>query len=191
MQRYHSRGVFDGAQQTPGMEHRWERLKDWLEANAPAVTEALRPAATEAELDRAEADIGLTFPPSVRESYRVHDGQTTDSWGLFDGWRLLPLDDIVVEWQNQREIERRYEFGDWDPQTAIPLMEDGGGNFLYVEHAPDRMETPVIEWWHEQPTRDVQAASFAAYIEAFLEALEAGAYVYLQKDGALVHEDDL
>lgn len=173
------------------MERRWARLGEWLETNAPELTAVLRPSATDGEIDEAEAQIGLEFPPSVRASYRIHDGQEGGTFGLFGGWRFLPLTEVVTEWENQREIERTFEFGTWDPSTAIPIMDDGGGNFLYVEHAPDGSETPVIEWWHEQPTRNVQADSFAAYLDAFLDALDAGAYVYLEADGALVHEDDL
>lgn len=173
------------------MKDRWDRVREWLETNAPDLKSLLRPGATDAELSKTEATLGLDFPPSVRESYRVHDGQEPGTFGLFGGWRLLPLTDVLREWEKQREIERDFEFDQWDPKTAIPIMDDGGGNFLYVEHAPDGSETPVIEWWHENPTRDVKAPSFEAYLDAFLDALDAGEYLYLEDDGALVHEDDL
>ncbi|AFO57637.1 SMI1/KNR4 family protein [Natrinema sp. J7-2] len=173
------------------MEERWDRVREWLETNAPDLTDVLRPGATDADISRAESGVGLAFPPSVRESYRIHNGQEPGTFGLFGGWQLLPLTDVVREWEKQREIERDFEFGHWDPDAAIPIIADGGGNFLYVEHAPDGAETPVIEWWHEDPTRDVQASSFAAYLDAFLDALEASEYVYLEDDAALVHEDDL
>lgn len=173
------------------MKDRWDRVREWLDTNAPELTTVLRPGATDAEISQAESAIGLEFPPSVRDTYRIHDGQTDDSFGLVGYWRLLPLTAVVRQWKELRDIEREFEFGDWDPRMSIPVMENGGGDLLYVEHAPDGSETPVVEWWHENPTRDVKAPSFAAYIDAFLDALEAGEYVYLEADGALVHEDDL
>ncbi|ELZ05034.1 KNR4-like cell wall assembly/cell proliferation coordinating protein [Natrialba chahannaoensis JCM 10990] len=58
-----------------------------------------------------ETTIGFDFPISVRESYQVHDGQEPGTFGLFGGWRLLQLTDVVREWENQRENERDFEFG--------------------------------------------------------------------------------
>ncbi|QIB74513.1 KNR4-like cell wall assembly/cell proliferation coordinating protein [Halogeometricum borinquense] len=172
------------------MNARWGRIREWFETHAPELTNHLRPGATDAEIRQAESTISLDFPPSVRASYRIHDGQTDDSYAV-GSWRLFPLAEVVRQWEALRDIEHEFEFGDWDSTTSIPIMGNGGGDLLYVEHAPDESETPVTEWRHENPTHDVKAPSFAAYLDTFLDALDAGEYVYLEGDGVLVHEDDL
>lgn len=169
------------------MEHRWERIREWIEMNAPALADGLRPSATSAAISAAAAEIGLDFPPSVQASYRCHDGQEDGTCSVFGGWRLLPLTEVVTEWETQRTVARN-GFDHWDPDTAIPIMTDDSGALLYVEHAPDGTETPVIQWWYERPSRDVQASSFVAYVDEYIEALEAGKFVYLEDEGRLVHE---
>ncbi|AFO57626.1 hypothetical protein NJ7G_2393 [Natrinema sp. J7-2] len=37
----------------------------------------------------------------------------------------------------------------------------------------DSTETPVIQWWYECPSRDVQASSYTASVDEYLEALDA------------------
>lgn len=79
------------------MQERWGQLEEWLAENAPAVLETLRDPATESEIDDVEREIGMELPPSVRESYRVHDGEARGAFGLFGCWRLLPLTEVVEE----------------------------------------------------------------------------------------------
>jgi F-box protein 3 len=99
----------------------WRRVEGWTAAHVPAVAASLRPGATEAELDEAEAQLGFALPEALRALYAVHDGQRLEFddgmdadrpavgpslfHGLFGGYcvythvvstRMLPLRRMVM-----------------------------------------------------------------------------------------------
>ena len=168
------------------MREKWQKLEHWLAANAPKVLEPLNPPASEAEITTAEAAIGMSFPPSVRDSYEVHNGEK-DVWGLFATWQFLPLDRVVSTIEEMKGIEAEF----FDTSLMIPILESGGGDWYYVERSCNGEETELIEWWrHEVPSRDVKAASFEAFFDEFLQQLESGAVVFDEEYGGLVEKED-
>jgi cell wall assembly regulator SMI1 len=136
----------------------------------------LNPPATPEKLAMTEKALGAAFPPSVRESYLRHDGEVPRSGGMFGLWDWLTLDEVVQQTEEMRKIEEEFEFGDFEPGFMLPILMSGGGDLRYVEASKDRAETPVIEWWHEVPTRDVQYPSFEAMLEDFATRLENGEF---------------
>ncbi len=161
------------------MKGKWQKLEKWLEENAPRVLATLNPPASVAKIAEVEARFKVLFPPSVRESYLLHDGQPTLSWGLFGGSRFMSLDDVVDQVNMLIEIEKECHFGDFDPSLMIPVIDQNhSGDFYYVENSANNAETELIEWWHEEPTRDVKADSFLAFFDDFLNQVEAGNYVF-------------
>jgi hypothetical protein len=181
------------------------RIESWLSKNAPNVLSQLnKPITSTAELDKAESTLGAKFPPSVREAYTYHDGESPKSTGLFGNWRWLPLGE-VIEWNDaQKKNVQKYQFEDFKPSFMIPLLESTTTNnsLRYVETSGDdgQEETPVIEWNHSQPSRDVKYGSkrfliqriffdqicfylgFANYLSTFAENLELGQYIINTKD---------
>jgi hypothetical protein len=140
------------------------RIESWLSKNASNVLLQLnKPITTSAELDKAESILGAKFPPSVREAYTYHDGESSKSTGLFGNWRWLPLREII-EWNDeQKQNVTKYKLTNFKPSFMIPLLESTTTHhdLRYVETSGDdgQEETPVIEWNHDQPTRDVKYGS--------------------------------
>ena len=115
----------------------------------------------------------MKFPPSVRLSYLIHNGESNVSDGLFDTWKFLTLQDVRIWWDEMKLIEETEQFGDFDITSMIPIMFREG-DLRYVDHSVDRVETPLVEWNHEDPTRDVQADSFVCFLAEFLGDFAAG-----------------
>jgi hypothetical protein len=172
------------------------RIESWLSKNAPNVLRQLnKPITSTDELDKAESILGAKFPPSVREAYTHYDGESRESTGLFGCWRWLPLQEII-EWNDeQKQNVQKYHLVDFKPSFMIPLLEltTTNNDLRYVETSSDdgQEETSVIEWNHNQPTRDIKYGSkiieeiffiqdfllgFANYLSTFAERLELGEY---------------
>jgi cell wall assembly regulator SMI1 len=140
------------------------RIESWLSKNAPSVLQQLNPPISSTnELDTAEDILGAKFPPSVREAYTYHDGESNESKGLFGSWRWLPLREII-EWNDeQKQNVKKYRLLEFKPAFMIPLLESTASDddLRYVETSGDdgQEETPVIQWNHTQPTRDVKYGS--------------------------------
>lgn len=159
------------------MAARWGRLAAWLRTAAPAdePTVEFSEPATADDIDHAEAELGLSFPPSVRESYRVHDGTADAAAELFGVWQLLSLNDVVDTAASMAEIGEQFGYEScWDPTVAIPIMHRANGDLAYVEHAPDGGETPVVMWNHETHGHEEAAPSFAALFDEYLAAIDGG-----------------
>ncbi|UJR27437.1 hypothetical protein I4U23_008726 [Adineta vaga] len=157
------------------------RIESWLSNNAPTLLRQLnKPGSSIPELDKAESILGAKFPPSVREAYTHYDGESSESTGLFGSWRWLPLREII-EWNDeQKQNVQKYHLIDFKPSFMIPLLEltTTNNDLRYVETSGDdgQEETPVIEWNHTRPVRDIKYGSFANYLSTFAERLELGEY---------------
>jgi cell wall assembly regulator SMI1 len=134
----------------------WDRLESFLRASHPALLATLNPPATDAEIARAEAALGVRLPADLAASLKVHNGQIQEtgsgegqplvpaeydrngqyiaSWG-----ELAPLDLIVSSTQIGRET-LAYGIGDGDGDDDMdadeafeirgPVRTDGKWNFV-------------------------------------------------------------
>ena len=62
------------------------------------------PGVTEEELQAAEGELQVTLPETVRDFYRIHDGQATDRYGytaqkFLYGWEAPNLKRVVQQWK--------------------------------------------------------------------------------------------
>ncbi len=164
-----------------------QAIKAWLEEHAPPLVRQLNSPASEDDIRQFESRSGIQLPASVRAAYRMHDGEDPSSQGLFGTWRWLPLDEVEAY---RLEI---LSTGESLANNAAPVLMSGGGDFYYVESVDKPgLESPVIEWWHEQPTRDVRFDNFAALLHEFARGLERGQYVYLPDTlSGLIDKDEL
>ncbi|CAF0865870.1 unnamed protein product [Rotaria sordida] len=158
------------------------RIESWLSKNAPNILGQLnKPISSIDELDKVEKMLDAKLPPSVREAYTFHNGESPESKGLFGGWRWLPLNEIIQWNDEQKNNVQKHHFIDFKPSFMIPLLIStiSMNDLRYVETSDDngQEETPVIEWNHEQPARDVKYGSFANYLSTFAERLELGEYI--------------
>jgi cell wall assembly regulator SMI1 len=178
------------------VDEAWDRIEAWLKANAPKWKPLLR-GASDAQVARAEKDLGVKLPADVKASYRRHNG--TDDHGFFPdhagddvSWYLLPLSAMVGEAEEWAELLDDGDFDDSKPKAGrgvrreawntkwVPFAGNGGGDCWCLDFAPAAggKRGQVIYVSHEMAPREVLARSFREWLGGFAVALEAGAYRY-------------
>ncbi|KAG8743571.1 Cell wall assembly regulator [Ceratobasidium sp. 414] len=145
---------------TPTTAAIWERLRKFLGREYPELGDTLNYGLAPALIEQVEAELGMTLPRAVRESYLLCDGQEAESGmacaeGLFYGLTLMPLEEILEEWKFWREVDEDPSTGA-NPQLLqvmasippgwirkayscrgwLPLVTDKAGNYLGVDLAP-------------------------------------------------------
>lgn len=169
----------------------WARIEAVLRATAPDQLAALSAGATPEAIRAAEARLGVTLPPDVRESYAVHDGSgevdvlPRELYGVI-AVPLHSLDEVVREWQMWQEWGRdkccRCAAPSDGPVKAdrynprwLPVAWDGGAVNLCVDldPAPGGVPGQMIYLDHLDPRR-VAADGWRAYLERYAEGLETG-----------------
>src|SRR5437764_14848538 len=86
------------------MQHLWMRIDAWLAAHAPQVLVTLQPGASEDAISDTEAYLGVVLPRHVKDSYRIHDGQLSESPRLMGYWELLSLEGMRFFWSAWKEL---------------------------------------------------------------------------------------
>ncbi|CAE6487355.1 unnamed protein product [Rhizoctonia solani] len=143
----------------------WQRIRKFMAREYPELGDSLNFGLAPAIIDQVEAELGMTLPKAVRESYLLCDGQEAESGtacaeGLFFGLTLLPLEEVVDEWRFWREVDEDPATGA-NPQLLqvmasiptgwirkayscrgwLPLVTDRAGNYLGVDLAPAEQGT--------------------------------------------------
>lgn len=173
----------------PGL---WRRLKAWLRDNEPELDFALNPPATDAQLDEVEAVIGARLPGEVRDFYKVHNGQHPDAVGILYGSNFMSLEHALDEWRAWKKLldagtfhglESDHAPGikrDWWNPLWLPFVNDFNGNpdLLDLDPAPGGTYGQIISMDHETSDRGTPVPSIVPWFEAYVRAVEAGAYAY-------------
>ena len=183
----------------------WQRIDRWLGVNAPEVLNVLQPGATEAEIRETEKFLSVEFPDDVKDSYRIHNGQSNEKVGFIKGLEFLSLKRIRDEWTNWKDLLDSGAFEDWESESEkeiqadwwnrkwIPLTHDWGGNHECLDLTPTEYGKvgQIISMWHDDGARQVIAESFSHWLEQFAEELEAGKYILSEEHDGLVSTDDI
>ena len=181
----------------------WTRIAAWLRANVPSDFALLQAPASSEELDAAAAQFGVELPDDFRQLYQLMNGTDPngESAGLFpsaDEWDDMAfgpfaLEQIVREWQMQKELVEGGEFVDREPESCapgiandwwnagwIPFAWNGGGDYYCIDMAPtaDGTKGQVITHSHESGEHKILARSLAAYLSELAEGLDAGQFEY-------------
>lgn len=167
------------------------RLEAWLAEHVPDIHAALRPGASEADLDDLETLIGLRLPESFRMLYRWHDGQNWEAGGVF-GLEFLTLEGVRREWETWRQVEAMHpDMNEEMPSTSHPpgagretyttpgwlgFLANGGGNSVGLDFDPGPEGTPgqVITFGRDEEHKYVLAESLDAFLGEYVSRLEAG-----------------
>lgn len=180
----------------------WDRIERWLVDNAPAIMEDLNPGVDEATLEYFRERTGRELPETVRDSYRVHDGQAGGAPPLMGEWELLPLEYVVSKWEMIEEVHDDTEL---DPESVrtegpvqlrwwssewLPVCGNGAGDYYCIDLAPASGGTvgQVITYWHMNHRRQVIAPDFGTLLAEFADDLERGGYRV--ERGGLVRSDE-
>ena len=107
-----------------------------LAKSKPKVAAAMRAPATEAQLAKAEAALGVTIPEPLRGLYRVFDGMA--QYHFLGKWQLYPLAEVVEVAQSLRGRKLSNDLGarghrnlSWAP-SFIPFAQDAAGDVLFT-----------------------------------------------------------
>ena len=87
----------------------WRHIDSWTEEHNPDLNATLGDPVTNNDINQAEEDLEISFPPSVKVSLRIHDGQEdmesmTGTSGLIYGLQLMTLDQVVAMTQTWRSV---------------------------------------------------------------------------------------
>lgn len=180
----------------------WKRIEQWMKAN---VSKAKRKAwfprgASESEIAKAEAIIGLSLPEEVRASYLIHNG----SGEIGNDGFLLSLEEIQEEWSLYKELLDNGTFEDittwikgpvkeeWFNPKWIPLTHHDSGDCVSLDMDPavGGVVGQVIDMPHELGSgRTVLKSSFLKWLAKFAKELESGKWVYNKEEEALEEYD--
>lgn len=191
------------------MQAYWDRIKAALEKIAPQLLEQLNPGISEKELIVFEEKTGVTLPEDFVAFYKIHNGQSSESAGLVNGEELLSLQQIYDQWKVWKEVLEDGGFEDEDgpytsdPQNGIkndwwnsmwlPVTHNGGGDHICIDLNPAEGGTKgqMIQMWHDDPERSIEAGSFKEWIENYVVLLESGQMVYDKDYFGIYNKEDL
>lgn len=168
----------------------WARLETWLGAKLPG--QALPDGASNDDITRAEAAIGLPFPAELSELYKRHNGSNR-IWLCERGF-IIPLYDpegehLVDSWTFMKSMVEKGAFSqksepigpikaDWWNTKWIPVTANLGGDYICVDldPGPGGTKGQVIAWWHEKGASEVLAEGVGAWLSGVAEDLEDGSF---------------
>lgn len=176
------------------------RIDRWLAANAPKHHAALRPPATDPELDALQAALpagSLALPAALRALYRWHGGTAhapsrPPSASLVFGYALLSPEDARETHQMLTGLLRDGTFAErpptWWNERWLPFLGNGGGDLWCVDLTPEQGGR-IVWFLHDDARRKVLFYDVGAFIEAYAEALTAGLWRFDPDDGGLEPTD--
>lgn len=192
------------------MQDVWSRIEAWLKTNAPESIDVLNMGATDKQISELEELLSIQLPEDVKSSYRIHDGQSIDGFGLMDGCEFLSLERIKDEWNVWKglldsgafQTEDGQDLGCepmlgvsnvwWSPKW-IPLTYDGGGNHVCLDLNPAEGGDigQIITMWHDDGERKIIASGFRDWLQKYADELESGSYIFSEDYYGIVNVDNL
>lgn len=170
----------------------WNRIVRWLEVNAPASVQALRPPATDADIDRLNEYLGFEIPDVLEAWLRVNNGSTAK-----DSKRPIPgggtaliahVDSVIFPdgkvFHGCEEIMRQHaeylhmarDMGDedyWKP-SWIPIVEKSDAPYGFILDAEQREGISPILSFSESSYPTPYASSLSGLLTPVAEVLEHG-----------------
>jgi cell wall assembly regulator SMI1 len=193
----------------------WQKLEQWMLANAPELHITFQAGASDREIAKLEQHLDVTLPEDYKAFLRLCDGQSEEiAVGFYDG-ELLSAKSVKFQWDTWKELldgdawmellddnvfvrsKSQPDQGvrdDWWNPRWIPFTHDGGGNHLCLDLEPAEGGTvgQIITMWHDSGERELKFPSFTAWLESVLNGIEAGAIVFDREVcNALVNAEDL
>ncbi|WP_165452349.1 SMI1/KNR4 family protein [Paenibacillus thalictri] len=175
----------------------WDRMENWLKVHAPDVLADLNEGASEPEISGLEDVIGFALPDDIKESLRIHNGQSGDAQWLIAGWELLSTERILEEWKVWKELSDKESFTEWnaDPQEGIanvwwqpawiPLTYNGCGDHHCVDlgATEDGANGQIITMWHDSGERALLAKTYTQWFEYIVQTFESHDAEYVFESG--------
>nr|8AJ2_A Chain A, Structured core of Knr4 [Saccharomyces cerevisiae]8AJ2_B Chain B, Structured core of Knr4 [Saccharomyces cerevisiae] len=195
----------------------WRHIDFWTSEHNPDLNATLSDPCTQNDITHAEEDLEVSFPNPVKASFKIHDGQEdlesmTGTSGLFYGFQLMTLDQVVAMTQAWRNVAKNLNKRSPDQKSIppnavqpvyahpawIPLITDNAGNHIGVDLAPgpNGKYAQIITFGRDFDTKFVIAENWGEFLLSFANDLEAGNWYlvddnddYFSGDGELVFRD--
>ncbi|KAH3664411.1 hypothetical protein WICMUC_005796 [Wickerhamomyces mucosus] len=111
----------------------WRHIDSWTSEYHSDLNATLSDPCTKVDISRAEEDLGIIFPPPVRASLRIHDGQEDldslqGTGGLFYGYKLMTLSEIVEMTRTWRRVAEKIAADQHDRSIKEKLFSPTGSS---------------------------------------------------------------
>lgn len=131
----------------------WRHIDFWTSEHNPDLNATLSDPCTQNDITHAEEDLEVSFPNPVKASFKIHDGQEdlesmTGTSGLFYGFQLMTLDQVVAmtqAWRNvAKNLNKRSQQGlsHVTSTGSSSSMERLNGNKFKLPNIPDQKSIP-------------------------------------------------
>ncbi len=128
----------------------WRSLERALRRYYPHKLRALNGPALTRDIKRLEDTLGTRLPRTMRDSYRIHDGQTVTDLHemLYEHEELLSIDHIISAWEEWQQLAAGGAFAYRMPVAArgvqplwwhplwIPITSNGAGGYHCIDLDP-------------------------------------------------------
>ena len=153
------------------------RADTWLMANRRDYYCILQPGVDDAALDAYEARFGLMLPTEFRQLYRWRNGQDLGvSLALVHNHMFMPLFASAAA-KDLLDGMIGFDFDDpaWWRRTWVPFTQSFGGDHYCLDlEAKGSATGQVIDFWHDDATRNVRARSLSSWFGELVAAMEEG-----------------
>jgi len=159
----------------------WSRILEWLAEYVPPSYAALRPGASDSEIEAVEEALGAGVPEELKALWRLSAGENgvNGSGLMLGGWALMPLDAVIEVHRTQMELRNADGEDDaedddtvaqWQP-SWIPFCSRGPDDTVYGLYVDGR--TGEVRRWSRFAERAREYESLPAYLELMAVSLEA------------------
>jgi len=160
----------------------WRVLEEGLRIGNVSLLRDLNPPARADDIDRLQRVMGEELPVDFLAFLAVHDGQSGQAEGLFNGFECLSGRKMLLEWSAWNDLELDGEFDDresdvdpgiqpaWWRAQWLPITSDGAGNHHCLDLGPTTAghRGQVITVYHDMPARRICAPSFRTWFSTLL-----------------------
>ena len=151
------------------MDGLFARADAWLRRERPDYHAGLGPGCGDEEIAAYEAAFGVALPPGLRSLWRWTGG--SDDGALFGNHALISISESQeIKTDLDGMIGTDFESPDWWKRSWLPFTRSWGGDCLCVDVATGQ----VIDFWHDDATRNVLAPSFEVWFAALVETMKSG-----------------
>jgi cell wall assembly regulator SMI1 len=146
------------------------RLEKWLAKHRKRFLRSMPEGATLDELDALQSALGQPVPDELRALLAWHNGQGEDFAGCFyEQWYLLSTVQIAkVHDELVKGQKGRFR------AEGVPFLNDDRDNCVFLDTSQE--PPPVREFWQKNKDQPTLAPSLAAWLEDFVNGVEAGEF---------------
>ena len=168
----------DKSAKLPPVAKLWEQLEGRLKASFPDMCKSLKRKATQAQLDRLEAQTGVRMTKDTKEFFLRHNGQAYEHSLIHvesedEEFRIFSTAEAYNEWKMWKELDDIGEFAEadsspdpgvrdcWWHAKWLPFAGNGAGDSLCFDFSPAKggKKGQIITMWHERSDRAILSPS--------------------------------